>query len=81
MHCPSCNTPIDSGRVLEILLERFAERGFNIKMNALLEFVKFCLDEFGEVGLDDVDSFCEFVEKKFGTRNIEIEHVKAYFDF
>ncbi len=81
MHCPSCNTPIDSGRVLEILLERFVERGFNIKMNALLEFVKFCLDEFGEVGLDDVDSFCEFVEKKFGTRNIEIEHVEAYFDF
>ncbi|WP_457548829.1 hypothetical protein [Archaeoglobus sp.] len=81
MHCPNCNVPIDGGRVLEILLDRFTERGFNIRLNALVEFVKLCLDEFGEVGVDDVDSFCEFVEKRFRTRNIEMEHVEAYFDF
>jgi hypothetical protein len=78
MHCACCG--VDSGRALELLLERFVENGFNIRLNTLIEFVKLCLDEFGEVGFDDVDNFCEFVEKKFGVKEIEMEHVKAYFN-
>ncbi len=78
MACPSCN--LDPNRMIEIILERFLENGFSIKLDALLAFVKKCVEEFGEINLDDVDSLCNFVDKRFGARKIEIEHVESYFN-
>lgn len=78
MACPSCN--VDPNKMIELILERFVENGFGIKLDALLTFVKRCVEEFGEINLDDVDNLCNFVERKFGVKTIEIEHVESYFN-
>ena len=75
MEC--CN--VDPNKMIEMILERFVENGFSIKIDALITFVKRCVEEFGEINLDDVDNLCNFVDKKFGVRKIETKHVESYF--
>jgi hypothetical protein len=79
-NCPMCKVSVEMDSISEILMDRFNQNGYTITPEALNVFVEKCIDAFGEVSIDDVDAFCDFVER-IGVFEIDEEIVKNYFKF
>jgi len=79
--CPNCKVPMLVDVLEEALIERFLENGYMITQEGLKAFIERCVEEFGEISVDDVDAFCEFVSKRYNTKTIDEKIVNEYFTF